>query len=405
MSRPKSRVAAVDVVGPLAPFAQQFTALLTERGYTPWSRANQLRVMVCLSKWMRARGLDVGDLTSERVEEFLAQRRADGRASFGARASLSQLLDCLGGCGAPLLVDPTAQSSDIDVLLAGFACYLRQERALAASTTTAYVLRAQRLVAGYGHGADLAGLGSGDVTRAVLREADRVSVGAVQFFVVALRSFLRYGYLTGLIRTDLSGAALPVTGRRRSTLPQGISPADARALLKSCDRRTPMGRRDFAVILILLRLGLRACEVAGLQLDDIDWRAGQLTVHGKRGRVDQLPLPVDVGEAIAAYLRHDRRRTDRREVFLKVTAPVTGLRRRVVSLIVRRACARAGLDPCGSHRLRHSLACDMVRAGVPLQEIGQVLRHSDAASTSIYARVDIDQLRTVARPWPQVAAL
>lgn len=186
-------------------------------------------------------------------------------------------------------------------------------------------------------------------------------------------------------RTDLSGAALPVTGRRRSTLPQGISPADARALLKSCDRRTPVGRRDFAVILILLRLGIRACEVAGLQLDDIDWRAGQLTVHGKRGRVDQLPLPVDVGEAIAAYLRHDRRRTDRREVFLKVTAPVTGLRRRVVSLIVRRACARAGLDPCGSHRLRHSLACDMVRAGVPLQEIGQVLRHGDAASTSIYA--------------------
>jgi site-specific recombinase XerD len=205
-----------------------------------------------------------------------------------------------------------------------------------------------------------------------------------------------------LICTDLSGASLPVTGRRRSVLPQGISPADAKALLGSCDRRTAEGRRDYAVILILLRLGLRACEVAALRLPDIDWRAGQITVHGKGQRVDELPLPGDVGAAIAAYL-HARPRTDRREVFLRVTAPRTGLDRGGVSLVVRRACVRAGLPPCGSHRLRHSLACDMVRAGVPLQAIGQVLRQRDAASTSIYARVDIEQLRTVARPWPQGA--
>jgi len=404
MSSPKSKVITVHVVGPLAPHARQFVVLLTERGYAPLSRVTQLQVMVHLSKWLRSGGLDIGDLTSQRVDEYLAQRRSDGYASFCSRASLRPLLDALAGSGAPLSVEPTVPGSDVDMLLSGFAGFLRQERGLAASTTTAYLLRARRFVTGYGHGADLAGLGSCDVTRAVLRETDRASVGAVQFFVVALRSFLRYGYLAGSIRTDLSGASLPVTGRRRSRLPQGISRSDAKALLKACDRRTGVGRRDYAIILILLRLGMRACEVAALQLSDIDWRTGLITMHGKRGRIDQLPLPVDVGEAIAGYLRRARPRTDRREVFLRAIAPLAGLNRGGVSFIVRRACVRAGLTPCGSHRLRHSLACGMVRAGVPLHEIGQVLRHSDAVSTSIYARVDIDQLRTVARPWPQVVA-
>lgn len=401
MAKPKSKVITVRVTGLLAPCAQQFESLLTERGYTPLSRVSQLQVMVHLSKWMRAGELDVGDLTLARVDEYLAQRLANGYSSFCSRASLRQLLDVLARCGAPL-VEPTLPESGVDVLLTSYARFLREERGLAASTTAAYVLRARRFVTGYGHGADLCPLRTGDVTRAVLREAGTVSAGSAQFFVVALRSFLRFGYLTGLIGTDLSAASLPVTGRRRSVLPQGISATDARALLGSCDRRTTVGRRDYAVILILLRLGLRACEVAALRLEDLDWRSGQVTVHGKGQRVDRLPLPVEVGAAIAAYLR--RPRTDRREVFLRVTAPRTGLERGGVSLIVRRACARGGLAPCGAHRLRHSLACDMVHAGVPLHEIGQVLRHRDTTSTSIYARVDVEQLRTVARAWPEGVA-
>jgi integrase/recombinase XerD len=399
MARPKSKVITVRVTGPLAAYVQQFRSLLAERGFTPLTRVSQLQVMVHLSKWLRAGELDVGDLTSARVDEYLAQRRRDGYSSFCTRASLTQLLELLARCGAPL-VEPVLPESVTGVLLAGYGRFMREERGLAASTTAAYVLRARRFVAGYGHGADLGGARTGDVTRAVLREADTVSAGSAQFFVVALRSFLRYCYLTGLIGADLSAASLPVTGRRRSVLPRGISAADARALLRSCDRRTAVGRRDYAVILILLRLGLRAGELAALQLPDIDWRAGRITVHGKAGRVDLLPLPADVGAAIAAYLRHARPRTVRREVFLRVTAPRTGLERGSVSLIVRRACVRAGLTPCGSHRLRHSLACDMVRVGVPLHEIGQVLRHDDTTSTSIYARVDVDQLRIVARPWP-----
>lgn len=400
MSKPRSKVVTVRVTGPLAPYAQQFRSLLAERGYTPLSRVSQLQVMVHLSKWMRTRGLDLGDLAPARIDEYLAQRRTDGYEAFCSRASVRQLLDVLVGHGAPL-AEPARPDSELDVLLSGYAAYLRQERRLAASTTAAYVLRARRFLAGYGHGADLSRLDAGDVTRAVLREAGELSVGSAQFFVVALRSFLRYGFMTGLVGADLSAASLPVTGRRRSTLPQGISSSAARALLRACDRRTAVGRRDYAVILLLMRLGLRACEVAVLRLEDIDWRAGQITIHGKGQRVDVLPLPVEVGEAIAAYLRHARPTgTGLREVFVRSLAPRAPLTREAIGCLVRRASIRAGLTPFGSHRLRHALACDMVRAGVPLHQIGQVLRHADATSTSIYARVDTAALRTVARPWP-----
>lgn len=404
MAKPKSKVITVRVVGPLEPCAQQFRSLLVERGYMPLTRVSQLQVMVHLSRWLLARQLGVLDLTSARVDEYLEQRRADGYSSFCTRASLTQLLDVLARCGAPLVEPAATPGSQVDVLLAGYARFLRQERGLAASTTVAYVLRARRFVTGYGHGADLGEANAEVVTRAVLRESGMVSAGSAQFFVVALRSFLRYCYLSGLIGRDLSAASLPVTGRRRSALPQRISTADARALLRTCDRRTRVGRRDYAVILILLRLGLRACEVARLRLEDVHWRAGQIAVHGKGQRLDLLPLPCEVGAAIAAYLRHARPPTDRREVFLTIAAPRTALARGGVSLIVRRACVRAGLRPCGAHRLRHTLACDMVRAGVPLHEIGQVLRHRDGTSTSIYARVDVTQLRTVARPWPEWTA-
>lgn len=400
MSKPKSKVITVWVVGPLEPYAGQFRGLLTARGYTSLTRVPHLRVMTHLSKWMAARQLPVTGLTAARVEEYLDQRRGDGYTSFRTRTSLGPLLDVLVAAGAPLN-EPDPRFSGVEALLDGYAQYLLGERGLAASTTSAYVLRAWRFLGWHGHGADLEAVDTAVVTSAVLGEAERVSAGSAQFFVVALRSFLRYCHLTGLIETDLSAASLPVTGRRRSVVPQGISAADARALLKACDRRTAAGRRDYAVILLLMRLGLRASEVSTLRLEDIDWRAGQVTIHGKGHRVDRLPLPAEVGEAIAAYLRHVRPPgTTQREVFVRSIAPRAGLTREAIGCLVRRASIRAGLMPFGPHRLRHALACDMVAAGVPLGRIGQVLRHADATSTSIYARVDIDQLRTVARPWP-----
>ena len=176
--------------------------------------------------------------------------------------------------------------------------------------------------------------------------------------------------------------------------------SDADALLRSCDRRTAIGRRDYAVILLLLRLGLRAGEVAALSLGDIDWRSGEVVVHGKGGRLDRLPLPADVGEAIAGYLARGRPRCPRREVFLRAAAPLEGLSRFGISSVVRSACTRAGLAPFGAHRLRPGLACQMVAAGVPVPAIGAVLRHRSVTSTANYARVDVERLREVALPWP-----
>jgi integrase len=206
------------------------------------------------------------------------------------------------------------------------------------------------------------------------------------------------------VEADLSRAALAVTGRPRSWLPRAISKADAAALLASCDRRRALGRRDYAVIILLLRLGLRRGEVARCLLDDIDWRAGGLVVRGKGGREDRLPLPGDVGETIAAYPRRGRPATARREVFLQARAPFEPIAPGTVSSTVRRACRRAGIAEVGSHRGRHTMACEMVRAHVPLVQVGQVLRHRSLHSTAIYARVDLDQLRLLATPWPGSAA-
>jgi integrase/recombinase XerD len=295
-------------------------------------------------------------------------------------------------------------NSPVESLLDGFVGYLREERGVSAATVETYVPDVRRFLAQYGQ-RGIGDLTAAAVSKAVLVEVAGWSPASVRRYAVGLRSFLRYCQLAGLIETDLSASVLPVSGRRRSLLPQGISETQARALLRSCDRRRATGRRDHAVIVLMLRLGLRAGEVAALRLEDLDWRAGLITVHGKRGRVDQLPLPVDVGEAIAGYLRRGRpREATVREVFVRVIPPRVGLGRGGVSTIVRHACARAGLAPFGAHRLRHTAACDMLRAGGSLAEIGQVLRHRSPASTAAYARVDIERLRMMARPWPDGAA-
>jgi site-specific recombinase XerD len=374
---------------------------LKKRGYTSRTSVNQLRQVARLSRWVEASELTIGELTGERVEEFLAFQRAGGhhRASW-SRPGLQCLLDVLGGLGVLAAPALARADSPTDVLLASFERYLLTERGLAAGTVRGYVRHARRFVDGHSPSGRLVRLTAAEVTGAVLREATAVSVSAAQFFVAGLRSFLRFCFIEGLVEVDLSQAALSVTGRRRSSLPRGISKADACALLDCCDRRSALGRRDYAVIIMLLRLGLRASETAGLRLDDIDWRAGELVVRGKGAREDRLPLPVDVGDAIASYLKRGRPISDRREVFLQARAPFQPIASGTVSSTVRRACRRAGVAEVGSHRLRHTAACDMIKAHVPLVQIGQVLRHQSLQSTAIYARVDLDQLRLLAAPWP-----
>lgn len=399
MSGPTSKVAEVRVPGPLASFTAAFKTALLGTGYTPLSTVVQLRLMVHLSRWLQARGLSAADLTDERAEEYLADRRAAGYSGLVTHRGLTPLLDLLTSVGArPVAV--AAQPVRVVPLLASFERYLLVERGLAPCTVQAYLARAGRFVAEYTVDGDVSGLTAVQVTGAVLAEYTAKSVGAGQYYVAALRAFLRFCVVEGLVSADLSAAALAVTGRRSALLPRGISAEDGQALLRSCDRRRAVGRRDYAVLLVLLRLGLRAGEVARLRLEDIDWRAGQIVVRGKGRRDERLPLPADVGAAIVAYLRRGRPMVTVREVFVRAIAPWSPLARGSVSLIVRRACRRAGITPVGAHRLRHGVACAMVAKRVPLAQIGQVLRHSSPITTAGYARVDVDQLRTLARPWP-----
>ncbi|MHB8312794.1 MAG: tyrosine-type recombinase/integrase [Candidatus Dormibacteria bacterium] len=401
MAKPKSKVANVEVRGPLAPFADPYRLRLEESGYTPLTIVNQLRQVTHLSRWMQASHLAPTDLTAVQIEEFLRPRRvAKGSRACSSRGLLP-MLEVLTEQGLLLRDSPSiSPHSTHEATLAQFRTYLLAERGLAACTTDAYVARARQFLDRHADDADLTLLTVGDVTGAVRREAMRVSIGSTQYFVASLRAFLRFCFLEGLVGTDLSAAALAVTGRRGSLLPKGITGADAAALLRACDRRHPDGRRNYAVILLLLRLGLRASEAAGLTLDDINWRAGEILVRGKGRREDRLPLPADVGEAIGAYLRRGRPSTTQRVLFLRAIAPLGPLGRGGVSDIVRRACRRAGVPPVGAHCLRHTLACALVAADVPLPQIGELLRHRGITSTAIYARVDRDALRSLAQAWP-----
>lgn len=388
------------MTGPLAPYAEAYEAELRGRGYTAFSAVNELRQVGRLSAWLAASGATAADLSVGRVDEFLEQQRALGCRASWSRPGLVCMVELLRSLGMVGPERPGAKASAEALLLGSFERYLLVERGLAPGTIRGYVDHARRFLAGLDPAGGLFSVTAAEVTSAVLRESAAVSVAATQNFVAGLKSFLRFCFVEGLVAVDLSEAALAITGRRRSSLPRGISAADAKALLASCDRRSALGRRDYALLVILLRLGLRRSEVAGLRLDDIDWRAGELVVRGKGARVDRLPLPADVGEAIAAYLRRGRPKGTRREVFLRARAPYGPIASGTVASTVRRACRRAGIAEIGPHRLRHTVACEMVAAGIPLVEIAQVLRHHSLQTTAVYARVDLDRLRLLAAPWP-----
>jgi site-specific recombinase XerD len=239
--------------------------------------------------------------------------------------------------------------------------------------------------------------------RFILRYTETVSVKHAQLIVCSLRSFFRFLYQRGETAIDLSPSALTVANWRLSELPKFLEPEQVKRLLQSCNQDTLIGRRDYVILLLLARLGLRAGDVVHMTLDDIDWEAGELIVRGKSHRQDRLPLPQDVGEALVRYLSHGRPRCSSRRVFIRIKAPHKGFSSSVaICNIVRRALLRVNLNPAfkGSHLMRHSLATQMLRGGASLGEIGKLLRHQRLNTTQIYAKVDLKALRALAQPWP-----
>ncbi len=390
------------VSGPLAPFAAGFASWLRSRAYSPSAAADRLYQFDQLSRWLEREGLGVGELTVEQAERFAAARRAAGRVTWASPQSVMLPLGYLRELAVAPVPGPALAHGPLEELLADYRRYLLIERGLSDHTVLDAYGPAARLFLAGREGPDGLGLErlcAADVSSFLARECPERSVSGARDLICALRSLLRYLQLAGLIEAPLVWAVPSVADLRDRTLPRGLEPAAVRKLLASCDRRTLAGRRDYAILLLLARLGLRAGEVAATQLEDVDWRAGELLVRGKGSRQDLLPLPVDVGEALVSYLRR-RPRCECRALFLRVTAPRRELNRSTIGWVVRAACDRAGLPRVGAHRLRHTAATEMLRAGASLPEIGQVLRHREQKTTSVYAKVDRKALRALARPWP-----
>ncbi|MBV9922591.1 MAG: tyrosine-type recombinase/integrase [Pseudonocardia sp.] len=390
------------VRGPLEAHVTGFAEGLLRQGYTRSAAEQHVCFIAHLDRWMQAKGVGLGDLDGSAIERYLAQRRAAGYVEYRSVKALQPLLEYF----APLGVLPIPQEvppGPVEELLGRYRAWLLVERGVTPGTARGYVDCVRPFVAGRLHGGvlDLVGVTAGDVTGFVLAVCPGRAVGSAKLIVCALRSLLGWLHLTGQVPVSLAAAVPSVAGWRLSGLPKGLEPGHLRQLLGVCDRRTSTGLRDYAIMLLLARLGLRAGEVARLGLDDIDWRRGEITVVGKGDRAERLPLPAEVGAAIAAYLRRGRPATAvGRSVFVRVHAPHRALTTGGVTMVVCDAAQRAGLGRMHAHRLRHTAATAMLRAGSPLAEVGRVLRHRSALTTAIYAKLDRDALAVLARPWP-----
>ena len=393
----------VRATGPLASHVEGFCAALVRMGYTPRTARDHGYVLVHLSRWLAAERLQPSELTSSVVERFLGARRRAGYRRWRSARSLRPLLAYLGEVAGVPAWRPNVAEGPVDRLLDSYGRYLRVERRLAPSTVRSNEDVARRFLSRHGEGdrLDLDGLTAAEVTAFVLAQARLRSVGSMKALVSPLRSLLRFLFVAGMTPRDLTAAVPGIANPRLGALPKALDAATVAALLVGCDRGTAVGRRDFAILTVLARLGLRAGEVAALRLDDIDWRAGELLVRGKGNRLDRLPLPADVGEAVVDYLRHGRPPSSCRAVFLRAVGPDAAMTGHSVVMVPRSASRRAGLPVIvGAHRLRHTAASDMLRHGGSLAEIAQVLRHHSESTTAIYAKLDRAALGLLVRPWP-----
>lgn len=391
--------------GPLAPYSDGLRAELAALAYAPSTVTSHLGLWAQLDRWLVERGLNTSELTAVKIEEFLVERGQTHRYLYSIRA-LAPGLEFLRRVGAVPEVGAGAEESAVEVIERQFRKYLLVERGLAEVSAETYVLRARPFLADRARRGrlDLESLSAADVSAFVAGWLPGLSKAPARSTVSALRSLLWFLHATGVVAEPLASVVPTVASWRLAGLPIGLTQAQVQALLGACDQTTAVGRRDFAILTVLSRLGLRAGEVAALTLEDIDWRAGTVTVHGKANSHEQLPLPVDVGSALSRYLEHGRPSSaSGRAVFIRARAPHRALDHKSISTMVSRAAGRAGLGTVHAHLLRHTLATEVLSTGASLEEVGQLLRHRSRGSTAIYAKVDQHRLVQLARPWPTSA--
>ena len=390
--------------GPVASYIVPFAEWLGDRGYGLVSMRNQVLMAAGFSKWLGQKGIELSDISGDHPGRYLLDRAQ--RPKLGDDAALRHLLAFLRSQNAIAEeIEVDHSPSPVEQHVQAYQRYLQDVRALSRQTIINYrpVVRDFinfRFTDGV---VSLAQLRAVDVTDFVQKRVSRLNMRRAKIMTTALRSFLSYARYRGDIISDLAAAVPVVANWSLSSIPRAIGRAEVARLLASIDRDTPVGCRDYAMILALARLGLRSSEVVSLELNDVDWVAGQIHVRGKAGQRNDLPLPADVGEAIADYLRKSRPRNSSRRVFLRDKAPIRGFVGPCgLGSVIRRSLKRAGINPPtkGTHQFRHGLASEMLRGGASLAEIGEVLGHRHVQTTAIYAKVDINALRTLALPWP-----
>lgn len=390
--------------GPLSLYINPYLAQIREQGYAVGSLYEQIHILKVCDRWMKQTGCGVQDLNEAAIRDCLRQVSRNGYGKNAFPSTLQRLLAMLRRVGSTPPAK-TERLSQLEQLIGAYERFLVAERNLAPNSIAHLRMFARQLLTEI-FGDDppkLSTLRAPDVTAFIQRHAHDHGPFYARHLVRAMRSFLRYLHYKGLIDTDLSLAVPKVARWRLSTLPKHLPAAQVRQVLRHCDRSTVLGQRDYAILLLLARLGLRAGEVVKLRLEDIDWENARITICGKGGRWAQLPVPADVAKAIARYLRHGRPRCSCRHLFIRDRAPVERFSRAAsIASVVKRALKRAGVASArkGAHLLRHSLATDMLRKGASLDEIGEVLRHRSSDTTAIYAKVDINSLRALALPWP-----
>jgi len=390
---------ATSMDGPLGPMASGIAEELKRLGYAERTADRQMSLVAGLSRFLQRRGVSTDEVNPGLVAEFCATLSEKSRGWRPTPRALAWLVRYLCRVGATTIASSPPPRSPVDDLLGEYRRHLLAERGLADETVALYVQAVLPFVREHVvHGLDK--LVAADVSAFVTRECRAISGRAAERLATGLRSFLGFALLEGMIPTPLAGAVPSAARWSGASLPRGLAPEQLRALLASCDRSRATGTRDYAILVVLSRLGLRAAEVAALRLDDIDWRAAEIVVRGKGRTEARLPLPFDVGQAVVAYLRQGRPRRPERELFLRAAAPVRGLSPDGVSEVVRAAGERAGLGSFGAHRLRHTAGTNLLRAGATLPEVAQVLRHRSVATTTIYAKVDHRELSRLAMAWP-----
>jgi site-specific recombinase XerD len=382
-------VATVRMSGPLTCHVEGLAAELRARGYTELSLANQLRLMSDLSRWLDSQRILVETLDGTVVRRFLARRRRK-YTHFTSERALAPLLGYLQEIGVVAKIRPSLPRRGV---LGEYERYVIDERGVTPAVRDHYLAVAEEFL----RGRRLSSLSMREVTRHIETRADRPGFAG---WLSALRSLLRFLFVSSKTATNLVYAVPSAPQWSQKSLPKDLESDELAAVLSACDRRTTSGCRAHAVLLLLSRLGLRACEVAALQIEDLDWRLGEITIRGKGKSLARLPLPADVGEALVGWLRRGARSKTTRSVFVSVRAPYCSLTAHAIIAIATTAMRAAGVDRGGAHRLRHTAATQMLRRGASMTEIAQVLRHRHLNTTAIYAKVDRDSLRSIAKPWP-----